>query len=414
MSEASPLVEEQMMIAADKANSNFEEDYYQCLVAKPKNAADYPYQAEEDVDMLNLIPEQNEPILFELVNKVTMERKRKQALLECNPNNTRFIKEIDILLNEKQFQEQIKHHKQNLDFMNQESNIDQRVAEQSLGKSASIKKQLNSIEQSFMNWYASIFGDEFRLIADIINYHPFTRGRFRDPEELRFYYFAYNDQKGVIYSAKLQLEPKRLVNLPILLNQRPPSLFINYHQPCLIHKFNQRKGKSLKLKIGLVEDPNTKKIGVKYLQAANKGEQSKSSMLGKRARTADIIEESKSVALAKFEQQVNEELNFNDEDASTNDLTATSNDSEVYPMSNKLYHGGKNVPILGDIRTTPIDSYVKAEDSPMINSLTMKKGQRIKSIRKKEAIIYWIAYLQKKLYQQDVQLYVELLNLNYQ
>jgi hypothetical protein len=77
MSEASPLVEEQMMIAADKANSNFEEDYYQCLVAKPKNAADFPYQAEEDVDMLNLIPEQNEPILFELVNKVTMERKRK-------------------------------------------------------------------------------------------------------------------------------------------------------------------------------------------------------------------------------------------------------------------------------------------------------------------------------------------------
>jgi hypothetical protein len=72
-------------------------------------------------------------------------------------------------------------------------------------------------------------------------------------------------------------------------------------------------------------------------------------------------------------------------------------------MSDKLYHGGKNVPILGDIRTTPIDSYVKAEDSPMINSLTMKKGQpRIKSIRKKEAIIYWIAYLQKKLYQQDV------------
>ncbi len=80
-----------------------------------------------------------------------------------------------------------------------------------------------------------------------------------------------------------------------------------------------------------------------------------------------------------------------------NDSTA---DSEVYLMSDKLYQGGKNVPILGDIRTTPIDSYVKAEDSPMINSLTMKKGQqRIKSIRKKEAIIYWIAYLQKKLYQ---------------
>jgi hypothetical protein len=69
-------------------------------------------------------------------------------------------------------------------------------------------------------------------------------------------------------------------------------------------------------------------------------------------------------------------------------------------MSDKIYYGGINVPILGDIRTTPIDSYVKAEDSPMINSLIMKKGQqRMKSIRKKEAIIYWIAYLQKKLYQ---------------
>ena len=46
-------------------------------MAKPKNAADFPYQADEDIDMLNLIPEQSEPILFELVNKVTFERKRK-------------------------------------------------------------------------------------------------------------------------------------------------------------------------------------------------------------------------------------------------------------------------------------------------------------------------------------------------
>jgi hypothetical protein len=118
-------------------------------VAKPKSAADFPYQAEEDIDMLNLIPEQSEPILFELVNKVTLERKRKQALLEGHPNNNnnaRYIKENDILLNEKQFQETIKHHKQTLEFMNQESAIDQRVAEQNLGKTASIKKQLNSIE----------------------------------------------------------------------------------------------------------------------------------------------------------------------------------------------------------------------------------------------------------------------------
>jgi hypothetical protein len=97
---------------------------------------------------------------------------------------------------------------------------------------------------------------------------------------------------------------------------------------------------------------------------------------------------------------VNEELNFKDDhDTSMSESTC---DSEIYPMSNKLYQGNKIVPILGDLRSKPIDSYVKAEDSPMINSLTMKKGQRVKSIRKKESVIYWIAYLQKKLYQQDV------------
>ena len=83
--------------------------------------------------MLNLIPEQSEPILFELVNKVTFERKRKQALLEGNPNDknyTKYVKDLDILLIEKQFQETIRHHKQTLEFMNQESAIDQRVAEQ--------------------------------------------------------------------------------------------------------------------------------------------------------------------------------------------------------------------------------------------------------------------------------------------
>jgi hypothetical protein len=51
-------------------------------VNKPKTSADYPYTAEEDVDMMNLLPENNEPILFELVNKITNERKRRGLLQE--------------------------------------------------------------------------------------------------------------------------------------------------------------------------------------------------------------------------------------------------------------------------------------------------------------------------------------------
>lgn len=55
------------------------------------------------------------------MNKVTFERKRKQALLEGNPNDknyTKYVKDLDILLIEKQFQETIRHHKQTLEFMN--------------------------------------------------------------------------------------------------------------------------------------------------------------------------------------------------------------------------------------------------------------------------------------------------------
>jgi hypothetical protein len=46
----------------------------------------------------------------------------------------------------------------------------------------------------------------------------------------------------------------------------------------------------------------------------------------------------------------------------------------------------------------------------MINALTLKappdytRSHRIKSIYKKETIIYWISYLQKKLHQQEKQI----------
>ena len=85
---------------------------------------------------------------------------------------------------------------------------------------------------------------------------------------------------------------------------------------------------------------------------------------------------------------------------------------DFYPPSRKIYTPSlKNyqAPVLGDFRQGP-DYHVKAEDSPLINSLTNKNNQRLKSIRKKEAIIYWVAYLQKKLYQQDIQLQIELMN----
>ena len=80
-------------------------------------------------------------------------------------------------------------------------------------------------------------------------------------------------------------------------------------------------------------------------------------------------------------------------DSANND--GESRHLDLYPPTRKLYTPSlKNnqLPILGDFRNAP-DSYVRAEDSPLINSLTNQSNQRLKSIRKKEAIIYWVAYL---------------------
>ena len=41
---------------------------------------------------------------------------------------------------------------------------------------AQMQMVFNDSEVAFMRWYVSIFGDNWRLIANVLNYHPFTRG----------------------------------------------------------------------------------------------------------------------------------------------------------------------------------------------------------------------------------------------
>lgn len=38
---------------------------------------------------------------------------------------------------------------------------------------------LNDQEVAFIRWYVSVFGDHFRLIENVLNYHPLTRGYMR-------------------------------------------------------------------------------------------------------------------------------------------------------------------------------------------------------------------------------------------
>jgi len=44
-------------------------------------------------------------------------------------------------------------------------------------------------EFSFIKWYYALFPDQWRLIADIINYHPLTRGTLRCKEFMWKEYF---------------------------------------------------------------------------------------------------------------------------------------------------------------------------------------------------------------------------------
>jgi len=94
-----------------------------------------------------------------------------------------------------------------------------RIIEAQFGKAyAQIKKQPNCIEQAFLFWYQSVFGDEWRLIADIINYHPFTKGGLREPEEIKYYFFGLNEQRGHILSNKIQHDGWRNLEMPLLIN----------------------------------------------------------------------------------------------------------------------------------------------------------------------------------------------------
>jgi len=43
-------------------------------------------------------------------------------------------------------------------------------------------------ELAFINWYYGLYGNQWRLISDILNYHPLTRGRMRSRENIEQLY----------------------------------------------------------------------------------------------------------------------------------------------------------------------------------------------------------------------------------
>jgi len=162
----------------DESKSTLEDDYFTCNVRKPQRT-EGPY-GEEDQDFMSLLTDPTgEANLFEVVNKIIKERERKEMLMNIDSPH-QYSKKKDLFLNELEMQERVKAHKQAMSYLNHEqNNIDNQQ------RNPAYRRNPSNIEQAFIQWYTSLFGDEWRLITDVINYHPFSRGYLRDPDEIR-------------------------------------------------------------------------------------------------------------------------------------------------------------------------------------------------------------------------------------
>lgn len=89
-------------------------------------------------------------------------------------------------------------------------------------------------ELSFIQWYVSVFGDNWRLIESVLNYHPITYGYLRKKEQIQQQYFFYINsllaKNFQIYNENSVIKPWRSCGLPLLINERPPSLYFALKQ----------------------------------------------------------------------------------------------------------------------------------------------------------------------------------------
>jgi hypothetical protein len=86
-------------------------------------------------------------------------------------------------------------------------------------------------ELSFIQWYVSVFGDNWRLIESVLNYHPLTQGYLRKKEQIQSQYFCYINsliaKNFPIYNDQTTIKPWRTCGLPLLISERPPSLYFS-------------------------------------------------------------------------------------------------------------------------------------------------------------------------------------------
>ena len=55
-------------------------------------------------------------------------------------------------------------------------------------------QELTHGEYAVVNWYYGLYGEQWRLIADILSYHPLSRGRLRHKDAVQQLYKSFIDQ----------------------------------------------------------------------------------------------------------------------------------------------------------------------------------------------------------------------------
>ena len=86
-----------------------------------------------------------------------------------------------------------------------------------------MNQQTSPQELAFVKWYYGLFADQWRLIADVINYHPLTRGLLRCKEIIAREYFHHIETfhaELLGRRQKMSTQPWRETRLPLLVNGR--------------------------------------------------------------------------------------------------------------------------------------------------------------------------------------------------
>jgi hypothetical protein len=124
-----------------------------------------------------------------------------------------------------------------------------------------------------IKWYFGVFGDQWRLITDVLNYHPLTRGKFRHKD----YVHQIFQQREYLVSdffrqrKSIPTMPWRETGLPTLINSRVANLltstqFVNKSYKQMLDKIReQRDSVNTRQVIEFVVDNNFGKMFIRHV-----------------------------------------------------------------------------------------------------------------------------------------------------